>query len=984
MGYNLYQGNCLLPSQIQILQGLPAGSVADAALASLLAGRSTAITTTTTTTITTATNTGNSGGNSGFGSNFGFSDGGFGGFSGFGGNNNSGSSSSSTSSGSASGSFNSSGSSSGSSTSSGSTSSSSTSSTSSFGGSNSGFGFGTDSGFGSDFGFGGDNSGFGGSGSNSGSSQSSTTSSNSGSSQNSQQTTPTSPNPALNQKLPNCAVADQTIVGKCITCSIGYLSNGMACIYISPLCASYSLAGNGSCLSCKFSLNLVNGFCVDGNCQTLANNVCTKCVTGFALNSDQICKFSDSNCLAPLDFRCGQCSTGYFVTTSGFCQALPPKCAAADMQSYACLQCIQGFVFDSNKNCVQQLPQNCQTANSNNPSLCMVCLTGFNAVNGICQRTQPIVPNCQAYDLASGICMACATNFTLTNGLCVAIPLNGGSGGVIVINGGGSNNGNGNTNSNGSSSSSSVNIVANRDSNCIMYSGSVCTSCSSRYYFGPNGLCVPVNPLCKDYFSNGSCSSCYPSYVVSGTTCIVNGRVSDPNCKSFSQGGACDGCFNGFFFNQVVQLCQALNPICKTSNLTDGTCLSCYGGYSISAGKCSGASQDANCQKFASGSTTCVQCSSNFYLNTDGRCKQISPLCKTASQSTGACLSCYAGYVLQGTNCVVGGAATLDANCATFNNNICINCSSNYYLNTQGVCITFNPLCKTSNTSNGACLSCFKGYGIQSGTCVIVSGQTSNSDVNCKATDANGACTACYSFYYLSVQGNCIRLDTNCKTYTFIMSQCASCYDGYSLSSGQCVVSSLVPNSNADIYCIKTQGSTCIACSSGYYLAPTGICNQLNPLCKTSDMTTGGCTDCYGGYTLSGSTCIVAAAVNIPYCQTVVGLSCTLCISGFYVSNGGCALANTLCATYDPNSGACWSCLSSYVFQNGTCILPSLGIDPFCQYYTNSFCSQCVPGYALVSYVCNMIDVSCTQFDNVQNVCKTCSGGKIPQGPSCV
>lgn len=169
-----------------------------------------------------------------------------------------------------------------------------------------------------------------------------------------------------------------------------------------------------------------------------------------------------------------------------------------------------------------------------------------------------------------------------------------------------------------------------------------------------------------------------------------------------------------------------------------------------------------------------------------------------------------------------------------------------------------------------------------------------------------------------------------------------------------------MPNTNNDPYCIKSKDTFCITCANGFYLAPSGNCTQVNPLCKASDPTTGACTDCYSGYTLAPPTCIVAAAVNIPYCQTVVGISCTFCISGYFVKDGGCALANVLCAYYDPQNGTCWSCVPGYVFQNGGCILPALGIDNFCQVYdTNSFCSQCVSGYALVNYVCTQIDVNC-------------------------
>lgn len=104
-------------------------------------------------------------------------------------------------------------------------------------------------------------------------------------------------------------------------------------------------------------------------------------------------------------------------------------------------------------------------------------------------------------------------------------------------------------------------------------------------------------------------------------------------------------------------------------------------------------------------------------------------------------------------------------------------------------------------------------------------------------------------------------------------------------------------------------------------------------------MTTGLCTSCYTGYSLIAGNCIVAAVVNIPYCSNVVGNQCTSCINGFFVENGACSLVNILCGTYDANSGNCLSCIRGYVFQSGICILPSLGIDPNCKHYTNSYCS---------------------------------------------
>lgn len=242
----------------------------------------------------------------------------------------------------------------------------------------------------------------------------------------------------------------------------------------------------------------------------------------------------------------------------------------------------------------------------------------------------------------------------------------------------------------------------------------------------------------------------------------------------------------------------------------------------------------------------------------------------------------------------------------------------------------------------------------------------------------------CYSGYFLTSGMSCQKMDPLCKTYTSTFSACASCYDGYTLQSGQCVISTQTSSQNNDPYCIKLQGASCVACASGYYLSPSGVCAQLNPLCKSSNLSNGNCIDCYGGYVLSGNTCIVAADLNIPYCVQYAGSSCVGCLNGYYPSNGTCALANVLCATYDQSNGACLSCIPGYVFQSGQCILPSLGIDPNCAQYTNSYCTQCQSGFALISYWCNPIDPSCTQFNPATNSCTVCSGGKVPQGTGCV
>lgn len=58
------------------------------------------------------------------------------------------------------------------------------------------------------------------------------------------------------------------------------------------------------------------------------------------------------------------------------------------------------------------------------------------------------------------------------------------------------------------------------------------------------------------------------------------------------------GCYSGYFFSQSEGRCKNFNPLCKTSNIVDGTCTACFPGYSLSGGQCVIAFQDPNCQKF--------------------------------------------------------------------------------------------------------------------------------------------------------------------------------------------------------------------------------------------------------------------------------------------------------------------------------------------------------------------------------------------------
>jgi len=147
----------------------------------------------------------------------------------------------------------------------------------------------------------------------------------------------------------------------------------------------------------------------------------------------------------------------------------------------------------------------------------------------------------------------------------------------------------------------------------------------------------------------------------------------------------------------------------------------------LNIGICSVFFGDPNCQKSNITTGACQKCSTNFFLDTTGKCKQINPLCKTSNSLTGICISCYSGYILSGSNCITGGPSTIDMKCQQFNNSVCLKCYNGYYLS-QGVCNQANTLCKTIDTSSGICLSCYPGYHLSIGLCLSTNSITTSLD----------------------------------------------------------------------------------------------------------------------------------------------------------------------------------------------------------------------------------------------------------------
>jgi hypothetical protein len=149
--------------------------------------------------------------------------------------------------------------------------------------------------------------------------------------------------------------------------------------------------------------------------------------------------------------------------------------------------------------------------------------------------------------------------------------------------------------------------------------------------------------------------------------------------------------------------------------------LTCFGGYDISEGKCvyspsnTAKPADLGCGLWDWKNGKCLSCSKRWAFNEQNICVPVSNQCNTSE--AGLCTSCYKGYDLKDGKCLYSlsnDAKPADLGCGTWSwdEQICLKCSSGWVFNANKVCVPVSDLCKTHG-ENGDCTSCFKGYDLK-------------------------------------------------------------------------------------------------------------------------------------------------------------------------------------------------------------------------------------------------------------------------------
>lgn len=88
----------------------------------------------------------------------------------------------------------------------------------------------------------------------------------------------------------------------------------------------------------------------------------------------------------------------------------------------------------------------------------------------------------------------------------------------------------------------------------------------------------------------------------------------------------------------------------------------------------------------------------------------------SVSTSTSTSISTSTSSTSQGSTSSVA----FQANCADYDpNGNCLRCAYFFYRDQMGMCRQVSPYCRTFNDQNGQCLTCYPGYGLKLGACVV-------------------------------------------------------------------------------------------------------------------------------------------------------------------------------------------------------------------------------------------------------------------------
>ncbi len=102
----------------------------------------------------------------------------------------------------------------------------------------------------------------------------------------------------------------------------------------------------------------------------------------------------------------------------------------------------------------------------------------------------------------------------------------------------------------------------------------------------------------------------------------------------------------------------------------------------------------------------------------------------------------------------------------------------------------------------------------------------------------------CAERTFMNSNGQCQKINENCRTYNDFTGNCLTCYSGFSLKLGDCAKGSLQDGCSQ----FDSNGK-CNKCANGYYVS-NGGCELIDPQCSNFNINNKNCEGCYAGYAL--------------------------------------------------------------------------------------------------------------------------------------
>ena len=188
------------------------------------------------------------------------------------------------------------------------------------------------------------------------------------------------------------------------------------------------------------------------------------------------------------------------------------------------------------------------------------------------------------------------------------------------------------------------------------------------------------------------------------------------------------------------------------------------------------------CRTYEPDGVTCKLCSNRFFMDSDKICQPVSDACKEYNAENGACTACYEGDFLVERVCIPDPRPLMNPYCAEFDEGACVKCSKGFYL-LNNTCTIIDPLCKTFDQEELACVECYMGYGLDAeGTCKI---EAAERDEGCSKFKED-QCEQCSKGYYFDQDRQCVMANSLCRTFDNSNGDCLSCYAGFKLEAGVC------------------------------------------------------------------------------------------------------------------------------------------------------------------------------------------------------